>query len=96
MYSSNLKVSLFRYYHNQFLVVNDCLHRYRFNTKWMFFFDVDEFVYLEPGLTVDSLLKELEGYTQFTIEQRPMSNKICGADDKGKSWRYANFPLVVI
>ncbi|KAJ1691924.1 hypothetical protein LUZ63_016079 [Rhynchospora breviuscula] len=83
------------YYHNQFLVVNDCLHRYRFNTKWMFFFDVDEFVYLEPGLTIDSLLKELEGYTQFTIEQMPMSNKICLADDKGKSWRMWGFEKLV-
>jgi galactan beta-1,4-galactosyltransferase len=60
----------------------------------MLFFDVDEFVYLEPGLTVDSLLKELERYTQFTIEQMPMSSKFCRADDKGKSWRYANFLLL--
>jgi galactan beta-1,4-galactosyltransferase len=29
------------YYYNQFLVVNDCLHRYRHAANWTFFFDVE-------------------------------------------------------
>lgn len=81
------------YYHNQFLVVNDCLHRYRFLAKWMFFFDVDEFVYVPKKSTVKSVLDSLSDYTQFTIEQMPMSNKLCLAEDSGKSYRYMPLKL---
>ncbi|XP_006855865.2 galactan beta-1,4-galactosyltransferase GALS3 [Amborella trichopoda] len=69
------------YYHNQFLVVNDCLHRYRFMSRWIFFFDVDEYIYVPPGNTLPSLLSSLSNYTQFTIEQMPMSNKLCLLQD---------------
>ncbi|KAF8408554.1 hypothetical protein HHK36_004617 [Tetracentron sinense] len=73
------------YYHNQFLVVNDCLHRYRFMAKWMFFFDVDEYLYVHPKNTIASILDSLSDYSQFTIEQMPMSNKLCLATDEGKT-----------
>ncbi|KAI6704840.1 hypothetical protein NL676_007802 [Syzygium grande] len=76
------------YYHNQFLVVNDCLHRYKFMTKWMFFFDVDEFIYVPPKNTLRSVLDSLSGYSQFTIEQMPMSNKLCFVDGAGASRTY--------
>ncbi|CAH2078458.1 unnamed protein product [Thlaspi arvense] len=69
------------YYHNQFMVVNDCLHRYRFMSKWMFFFDVDEFIYVPPKNTISSVMESLEEYSQFTIEQMPMSSKICYSGD---------------
>ncbi|XP_068656845.1 galactan beta-1,4-galactosyltransferase GALS3-like [Aristolochia californica] len=75
------------YYHNQFMVVNDCLHRYRFVAKWMFFFDVDEFVYVPRKSTIDSVVSSLSSYSQFTIEQMPMSGKLCSADDKGRTPR---------
>ncbi|KAK9149953.1 hypothetical protein Syun_008262 [Stephania yunnanensis] len=75
------------YYHNQFLVVNDCLHRYRFMAKWMFFFDVDEFIYVPPKSTIKSVLDSLSEYTQFTIEQMPMSNRLCLTADAGKTYR---------
>uniref|UniRef100_A0A0D6QZS6 Glycosyltransferase family 92 protein n=1 Tax=Araucaria cunninghamii TaxID=56994 RepID=A0A0D6QZS6_ARACU len=65
------------YYHNQFLIVNDCLHRYKFMAKWTFFFDVDEYLYVPRGRTLQSVLNEFSNYTQFTIEQYPMSNKLC-------------------
>ncbi|KAH9316436.1 hypothetical protein KI387_025063 [Taxus chinensis] len=65
------------YYHNQFLIVNDCLHRYRFMAKWTFYFDVDEYLYVPKGRTIQSVLKEFSNYTQFTIEQYPISNKLC-------------------
>ncbi|MQM12063.1 hypothetical protein Taro_044978 [Colocasia esculenta] len=73
------------YYHNQFLVVNDCLHRHRFAARWIFFFDVDEFLYVEPRTTLRSLLAELSGYAQFTFEQMPMSANICLAADASKT-----------
>ena len=69
------------YYHNQFMVVNDCLHRYRFKAKWMFFFDVDEFMYVPEKETIKSVMESLEEYSQFTIEQMPMSSKICYSGD---------------
>ena len=69
------------YYHNQFMIVNDCLHRYRFMTKWMFFFDVDEFLHVPVKETISSVMESLEEYSQFTIEQMPMSSRICYSGD---------------
>ncbi|KAL8248913.1 hypothetical protein R6Q59_005781 [Mikania micrantha] len=69
------------YYHNQFLIVNDCLHRYRFMTKWMFFFDLDEFLSVPKETTIKNVTDSLLGYTQFTIEQRTMSSNLCYLDD---------------
>ncbi|XP_074587131.1 galactan beta-1,4-galactosyltransferase GALS3-like [Curcuma longa] len=75
------------YYHNQFLVVNDCLHRYKFMAKWIFFFDIDEFLYLPPKTSLDSVVSSLAGYSQFTIEQMPMSSKLCQSSASGKTPR---------
>ncbi|KAF7151615.1 hypothetical protein RHSIM_Rhsim02G0171400 [Rhododendron simsii] len=79
------------YYHNQFLIVNDCLHRYRFDAKWMFFFDVDEFVFVPRRNNIKAVMDSFSGYTQFTIEQMTMSNKLCLSDDVGvahKKWGF--------
>ncbi|CAN0920177.1 Galactan beta-1,4-galactosyltransferase GALS2 [Linum grandiflorum] len=75
------------YYHNQFVVVNDCLHRYKFMAKWMFFFDVDEFIYVPPKSTIKSVLDSLSDYSQFTIEQMPMNSKLCLTADYGRYYR---------
>ncbi|XP_062228769.1 galactan beta-1,4-galactosyltransferase GALS1-like [Phragmites australis] len=79
------------YYYNQFLVVNDCLHRYRHAANWTFFFDVDEYIYLPDGRTLQEVLGQLEQYTQFTIEQNPMSSKLCVEDptkDYTREWGF--------
>ncbi|KAF9683295.1 hypothetical protein SADUNF_Sadunf05G0198000 [Salix dunnii] len=68
------------YYYNQFLVVNDCLHRYRYSANWTFYFDVDEYIYLPEGNTLESVLRDFSNYTQFTIEQNPMSSALCFND----------------
>ena len=66
------------YYYNQFLIVNDCLHRYKFDANWTFFFDVDEYIYLPQGRDeLKDVMKEFEGFTQFTIEQNAMSSVLC-------------------
>ncbi|CAK9141724.1 unnamed protein product [Ilex paraguariensis] len=83
------------YYHNQFLIVNDCLHRYRYMAKWMFFFDVDEFIFVSKKSTIKSVLDSLSEYTQFTIEQIPMSNKLCLTEDAGKTYRKWGFEKLV-
>ncbi|KAK9270409.1 hypothetical protein L1049_025988 [Liquidambar formosana] len=80
------------YYYNQFLVVNDCLHRYRHSANWTFYFDVDEYIYLPDGNSLESVLKELSVYTQFTIEQNPMSSALClndsTQDEYSRQWGF--------
>lgn len=69
------------YYHNQFLVVNDCLFRSRFMASWTFFFDVDEYLYVPPTTTLAQVLNEDPQVTQITFEQVPISNELCVADN---------------
>ncbi|CAI9777115.1 unnamed protein product [Fraxinus pennsylvanica] len=79
------------YYYNQFLVVNDCLHRHRFAANWTFFFDVDEYIYLPNGNTLQSVLQEFSNVTQFTIEQNAMSSNMCLNDstqDYSRQWGF--------
>ncbi|XP_074273608.1 galactan beta-1,4-galactosyltransferase GALS1 isoform X2 [Silene latifolia] len=79
------------YYYNQFLVVNDCLHRYRFDAKWTFFYDVDEYIFLPDGSSLESIMKGFDGVSQFTIEQNPMSSKLCLNDstqDYSRQWGF--------
>ncbi|KAK7360765.1 hypothetical protein VNO77_02778 [Canavalia gladiata] len=83
------------YYHNQFMVVNDCLHKYKFMAKWMFFFDVDEYIYVPPKSTIKSVLRSLSEYSQFTIEQMPMSSQICLSEDYGKIYKKWGFEKLV-
>ncbi|KAF9602864.1 hypothetical protein IFM89_031810 [Coptis chinensis] len=79
------------YYYNQFLIVNDCLHKYRHAANWTFYFDVDEYIYLPDGNKLESVMKEFEEYTQFTIEQNPMSSKLClneSTQDYSRKWGF--------
>ncbi|MQL99044.1 hypothetical protein Taro_031769 [Colocasia esculenta] len=83
------------YYYNQFLVVNDCLHRYRHTANWTFYFDVDEYIYLPDGNTLESVLAGFSDYTQFTIEQNPMSSKLCVQDPSKNHSREWGFEKLV-
>ncbi|KAL1320973.1 hypothetical protein HN51_065693 [Arachis hypogaea] len=83
------------YYHNQFIVVNDCLHRYKFMAKWMFFFDVDEYIYVRPNNTLKSVLDSQSEFSQFTFLQMPMSSNICLSYDYGKTYRKWGFEKLV-
>jgi hypothetical protein len=56
--------------------------------KWMFFFDVDEYIHVPQKNTIKSVLDSLSDYTQFTIEQMPMNNKLCLSADYGRYYRY--------
>ncbi|KAL6996039.1 Galactan beta-1,4-galactosyltransferase gals1 [Sarracenia purpurea var. burkii] len=76
------------YYYNQFLIVNDCLHRYRHAANWTFYFDVDEYIYLPDGNSLESVLKEFSNNTQFTIEQNAMSSVLCLNDSSRDYSRY--------
>ncbi|XP_055834269.1 galactan beta-1,4-galactosyltransferase GALS1 isoform X2 [Solanum dulcamara] len=80
------------YYYNQFLVVNDCLHRYRHAANWTFYFDVDEYIYLPDGnTTLQSVLREFSNNTQFTIEQNAMSSILClndSSQDYSRQWGF--------
>ncbi|KAJ0989793.1 hypothetical protein J5N97_008149 [Dioscorea zingiberensis] len=83
------------YYYNQFLVVNDCLHRYRHAANWTFYFDVDEYIYIPGNNTLQSVLEELSPYTQFTIEQNPMSSALCVLDPHTNHSREWGFEKLV-
>ncbi|XP_044497738.1 galactan beta-1,4-galactosyltransferase GALS3-like [Mangifera indica] len=83
------------YYHNQFLVVNDCLHRYKFMAKWMFFFDVDEYIYVPSKMSIKAVLDSLTDYDQLTFEQNHMSSQICMQADAGKTERMWGFEKLV-
>ncbi|KAL5578378.1 hypothetical protein UlMin_020077 [Ulmus minor] len=82
---------------NQFMLLNDCLHRYKFMGEWMFFFDVDEFVYVAPNNTIKSVLDSLSEYTQFRFRQTPMSSKLClsVSDDAEQTYRKWGFEKLV-
>ncbi|XP_047955401.1 galactan beta-1,4-galactosyltransferase GALS3-like [Salvia hispanica] len=83
------------YYHNQFLIVNDCLHRYRFSTKWMFFFDVDEFVFVPKKTNIGAVMDSLSEYTQITMAQMPMSGSLCLSEDAPQRLRKWGFEKLV-
>ncbi|KAL6493322.1 Galactan beta-1,4-galactosyltransferase gals1 [Orobanche gracilis] len=79
------------YYFNQFLVVNDCLHRHRHAANWTFYFDVDEYIHLPGGNTLESVLEEFSNNTQFTIEQKAMSSVLClndSSQDYSREWGF--------
>ncbi|GLJ29618.1 hypothetical protein SUGI_0584040 [Cryptomeria japonica] len=50
---------------------------YKFMAKWTFSFDVDEFLYVPGGSSIDSVVQRFSDFTQFTIEQYLMSNRLC-------------------
>ncbi|KAL2935588.1 Galactan beta-1 4-galactosyltransferase GALS3 [Bienertia sinuspersici] len=79
------------FYHNQMLVINDCLHRYRFATKWMFFFDLDEYLYLPEKSTLQSVVDQVKDYTLFVIDQVSMSNQLCLSEDATQISKYVCF-----
>lgn len=79
------------FYHNQMLILNDCLHRHRFATKWMFFFDVDEYIYLPGKSSLQSIMDSLKDYTLFVIEQVSMSNRLCLSEDAAQISKYVHF-----
>ncbi|MED6149380.1 hypothetical protein PIB30_061795 [Stylosanthes scabra] len=83
------------YYHNQFIVINDCLHRYKFMAKWIFYFDVDEYVYIPGNKTLNSVMDSLSHYSQFTFDQMPMSSNICSSHDYGKTYGKWGFEKLV-
>lgn len=79
------------YYYNQFLVVNDCLHRHRHAANWTFYFDVDEYISLPDGSSLESVLRDFSNNTQFTIEQNAMSSVLCLNDpsqDYPRQWGF--------
>ncbi|KAL5577938.1 hypothetical protein UlMin_019637 [Ulmus minor] len=65
--------------------------------KWMFFFDVNEFIYVAPNNTIKSVLDSLSEYSQFMFLQRHMSTKLClsVSDDAEQTYRKWGFEKLV-
>lgn len=69
------------YYHNQFMVVNDCFHRARHLAHWLFFFDVDEYLWAPPGEeSVAEIMARYENQSQIIVWQKPMSRNLCAQE----------------
>lgn len=69
------------YYHNQFMVVNDCFHRARHLARWLFFFDVDEYLWAPPGEeSVAEIMARYENQSQIIVWQKPMSRNLCAQE----------------
>ncbi|KAF3624019.1 hypothetical protein FXO37_31581 [Capsicum annuum] len=73
-----------------FTFVFEAPPKYRFQAKWMFFFDVDEFIFVPKKSNIKSVVNSLSDYTQFTIVQMPMSNKLCLTEDR--DCRFIGYP----
>ncbi|KAG0581531.1 hypothetical protein KC19_4G259000 [Ceratodon purpureus] len=69
------------YYHNQFLVVNDCLFRSRFMANWTFFFDIDEYMYVDRSTNLSAVLNRNPNATQIIIQQVPIATGMCVAEN---------------
>ncbi|MCO5592814.1 hypothetical protein L7F22_046817 [Adiantum nelumboides] len=82
------------YYYNQFLIVNDCLHRSRFMANWTFFFDVDEFIYIGPDTSLREILKWHANSTQLSFAQLRMSDSLCQFEEPDNDSRWAFEKLV--
>ncbi|XP_024382490.1 galactan beta-1,4-galactosyltransferase GALS1 isoform X2 [Physcomitrium patens] len=79
------------YYHNQFMVVNDCFHRARHLARWIFFFDVDEFIWAPPNdNSLPAILARYENQSQIIIWQKPMSKSLC-AQEQGEAGNDSSF-----
>ncbi|XP_024525344.1 galactan beta-1,4-galactosyltransferase GALS1-like isoform X1 [Selaginella moellendorffii] len=86
------------YYYNQFLVVNDCLFRYKHAANWTFFFDVDEYVNVPGPSTLDSVLDELgQNYSQIMFEQNLMGHNVCvnsNRTDRSRQWGFEKLVFI--
>ncbi|CAI9782252.1 unnamed protein product [Fraxinus pennsylvanica] len=69
--------------------------KYRFAAKWMLFFDLDEFIFMPKKSTIQSVFDSLSDFTQFNIEQMPMSNKLCLSQDARSAFRKWGFEKLV-
>ncbi|MCO5606067.1 hypothetical protein L7F22_060254 [Adiantum nelumboides] len=68
------------YYHNKFLIMNDCLHRTRFKADWTFFFDMDEYLYVLPDSSLQSLTTQsYANLSMLQFNQVRMSDYVCQA-----------------
>jgi hypothetical protein len=80
------------YYHNQFMVVNDCFHRARHLARWLFFFDVDEYLWAPPDdHSLASILARFENQSQIIIWQKPMAKSLCAKEEEPATNDSPNF-----
>lgn len=82
------------YYYNQFLINNDCLHRTKFMANWTFFFDVDEYIYTPPDVTLRSVLDWHANDTSLNFKQLRMSESLCQFEEPENDTRWAFEKLV--
>lgn len=67
--------------HHQFTMLNDCMLRAQTLSNWTFFFDVDEYLYVPPGASLQQILgrSERKHVTQIRMQTVKMSAALCTA-----------------
>lgn len=67
--------------HHQFTMLNDCMLRAQTLSNWTFFFDVDEYLYVPPGASLQQILARSESkrVTQIRMETVKMAAALCNA-----------------
>ncbi|KAJ7516053.1 hypothetical protein O6H91_22G040600 [Diphasiastrum complanatum] len=74
------------YYFNQFLVLDDCLHRTRFMANWTFFFDLDEYIYVQPPSTLRDILDQYsDSAAHVAFRQFRLSDKLCTSKENSSA-----------
>ena len=79
---------------NQFLVVNDCLFRSRFMANWTFFFDIDEYMYVEPSTNLSVVLNSNPNATQISIQQVQIQKGMCVANNTTKTDEHRRYGIL--
>ncbi|KAL2652718.1 hypothetical protein R1flu_020846 [Riccia fluitans] len=77
------------WYHTQAPTINDCMRRARFLAKWVLFWDFDEYLYVEPPLTLPVLLEDAErkGAPWITFGNMLFSRVYCAPESgRGDDW----------
>ncbi|XP_024366071.1 galactan beta-1,4-galactosyltransferase GALS1 isoform X1 [Physcomitrium patens] len=83
------------HYHNQFVILNDCLFRAKSMAKWTWFFDVDEYIHRPAGSNLNEVIKRIETENfwgkrlqRVSIKQMSMDYSHClrGSQPNSNEW----------
>lgn len=65
------------YYHHQHHAINDCINKYRFTAKRMWFMDVDEYIVVRAPHTLQSILDKYQDQDVLMLKSHKFSDEFC-------------------
>jgi hypothetical protein len=68
---------------HQTTILNDCMFKSQFMANWSFFFDIDEYLVVDPIQNLTNFLAEkaAQGVTSFHFDGRQMSTSLCAVQE---------------